>query len=231
MIAAAVANACACCPHRTPAGRRRPQGWRSPRSAWACSRSSASTQPTPSTYSPRCSSWASGSASCTRPRPTSPPVAQRPRRRRGRLGAGQRATNQVGGSLGHRAPQHLAATATTHYLAGKHSHHGRHRPRRRPRVHHQALVGRRILCRRRPRQPDCCYTAAPRALHPKPRTKQSSNPPALVANTKRPQMNTAATALEAVAAELRTFFTDYRPPRVCRPQQREAGAAAASVRR
>ena len=51
VIAATVANARLL--PRTGPGRSWPQGWRSPRSAWACSRTSASTQATPRTCFPR----------------------------------------------------------------------------------------------------------------------------------------------------------------------------------
>ena len=89
---------------------------------------------------------------------------RRPRRRRGRLGAGQR--NQPDRRVARpRAPQHPSRDRHHARSRGQAPHPDRPRPRRRARVHHRVLVGRRILRRRHPHH----RTAATRP-RPGPRT-------------------------------------------------------------
>ena len=79
-------------------------------------------------------------------------------------GLGQR--NQPGRRVARpRAPQHPGRDRHHALSRGQAPHPDRHRPRRRPRVHHRVLVGRRILRRRRPHH----RTAATRP-RPDPRT-------------------------------------------------------------
>ena len=82
------------------------------------------------------------------------------------------ATNQVGGSLGLGAAQHPSRDRHQALPRGQAPQPQRHRPRRRARVHHRALVGRRILRRRRAHNRTAAARRAPR---PAPQTQGEAN--------------------------------------------------------